>query len=96
VPRDPRKSLLLGDRCAICPACGHARRYLEGVSAPEHEDCPDCGAPMLTRCGACDAAIESAMQVDCRACGAPLRAAELFGSEIRRKPEPPPAPPARL
>ena len=28
------------------------------------------------------------MQVDCRACGTPLRDPELFGVPIRRKPEP--------
>jgi len=93
VPRDPRKNLILGDRCAICPACGHARRYLEGVTSPSEEACPDCGTTLLTACGACGATIESAMQVDCRACGEPLRDAELFGGVIRRKAEPPAGPP---
>ena len=32
------------------------------------------------------------MQVDCRACGEPLRPPELFGVAIRRKAEPPATP----
>jgi predicted amidophosphoribosyltransferase len=46
---------------------------------------------MLTECASCGATIESAMQVRCRACAAPLRADELFGTVIRRKAEPPAA-----
>ena len=42
---------------------------------------------MLTSCAACGAPIESLMGVTCRACGEPLREPELFGIEIRRKPE---------
>jgi len=93
VPRDPRKNLILGDRCAICPRCGHTRRYLEGVTVPADDVCPDCGSALLTECAACGATIESAMQVACRGCGEPLRGGELFGGAIRRKAEPPPAPP---
>ncbi len=86
--RDPRKKSILGDSCAICPTCGYARRYLAGVTRPATEACPDCGAALLVACPSCGEAIESVMQVDCRACGAPLRAAELFGTPIRRKAEP--------
>jgi predicted amidophosphoribosyltransferase len=94
VPRDPRKNLILGDRCAICPRCGHARRYLRGVTSPADERCPDCGERMLTECASCGATIESAMQVRCRVCEAPLRGDELFGTVIRRKAEPRTAPAA--
>ena len=48
--------------------------------------CPDCGTELIKDCPACHAPIESAMQVECRSCGTPLRAAELFGVPIRRKP----------
>jgi len=88
VPRDPRKNRILGDRCAICPRCGYGRRYLVGVTVPAHERCPDCGAELVVACPACGETIESVMQVDCRACGTPLRPAELFGTVIRRKAEP--------
>ena len=92
MPRDPRKNRILGDRCAICPRCGYAQRYLVGVTTPAGAVCPDCGSVLLVACGACGETIESAMQVSCRACGEPLRAAELFGTTIRRKAEPMAAP----
>jgi predicted RNA-binding Zn-ribbon protein involved in translation (DUF1610 family) len=88
MPRDSRKSRILGDRCAICPRCGFGRRYLTGVTMPESDDCPDCGARLIVACPACQETIESVMQVDCRRCGHPLRPAELFGATIRRKAEP--------
>ena len=88
MPRDPRKNRILGDRCAICPRCGYGRRYLTGVTTPESEACPDCGATLIVACPDCGETIESVMQVDCRSCGASLRPGELFGAEIRRKPEP--------
>lgn len=86
--RDPRKKSILGDSCAICPGCGYAHRYLVGVTRPERESCPDCGGTLVTACPSCGESIESVMQVACRACGTPLRPAELFGVPIRRKPEP--------
>jgi hypothetical protein len=92
VPRDPRKNRILGDRCAICPRCGYGRRYLIGITAPGDEPCPDCGAQLVVECPACAETIESVMQVECRACGTPLRPAELFGTTIRRKAEPPSTP----
>ena len=51
------------------------------------DTCPNCGGVVLTSCSACGAPIESLMGVTCRACGKPLREPELFGVEIRRKPE---------
>jgi predicted amidophosphoribosyltransferase len=53
--------------------------------------CPDCGGEVLTACRECGAPIVSLMGIACRDCGAPLREPELFGVEIRRKPERPPA-----
>jgi predicted amidophosphoribosyltransferase len=58
-----------------------------GDAAGMPETCPSCGGPVVTACGACGAPIESLMGVTCRACGEPLREPELFGVEIRRKPE---------
>jgi predicted RNA-binding Zn-ribbon protein involved in translation (DUF1610 family) len=92
MPRDPRKTRILGDRCAICPRCGYGRRYLVGVTMPADAQCPDCGTVLVVECAACQETIESVMQVDCRACGEPLRPAELFGTTIRRKAEPPATP----
>ena len=92
MPRDPRKNRILGDRCAICPRCGYGRRYLVGVTMPADEACPDCGTILVVECPACAETIESVMQVDCRACGEPLRPPELFGVAIRRKAEPPATP----
>jgi predicted amidophosphoribosyltransferase len=85
---DWRKPLILGDRCAICPRCGFGQRYLDGVTSPRDEPCPDCGELLVTHCQSCGAAVESIMQVDCRACGTPLRPATAFGGAIRRKAEP--------
>jgi hypothetical protein len=86
--RDERKERILGDAIVLCPRCGFARRYLMGETTIEAERCPDCGTELVSSCPSCDAPIESAMQVDCRSCGTPLRAGELFGRPIRRKPEP--------
>ena len=83
-----RKNRILGDRCAVCPRCGFARRYLLDHTLPPDEPCPDCGAALLVDCPSCGETIASVMQVDCRRCGTPLRPGELFGSVIRRKPEP--------
>jgi predicted amidophosphoribosyltransferase len=49
--------------------------------------CPDCGGRVLSACPACEAPIVSLMGIACRECGEPLREPELFGVEIRRKPE---------
>jgi hypothetical protein len=92
VTGDPRKKRILGDRCAICSRCGFGRRYLTGVSDPADQRCPDCGQLLIVACPVCAATVESLMQVDCRACGAPLRPASLFGVPIRRKREPAPSP----
>ena len=64
-------------------AAGFGRRYLVGVTMPADEACPDCGTMLVVECPACGETIESVMQVDCRACGAPLRPA---GAVRRRDP----------
>ncbi len=81
---------MLGDAVALCTHCGFARRYMLGQGTPPEETCPDCGTRLLLGCPACDEPLESAMQIACRICGAELRPAEseLFGTAVRRKPEP--------
>ena len=49
--------------------------------------CPDCGGEVITACPDCGAGIRSLMALTCADCGRELRPAELFGVEIRRKPE---------
>jgi hypothetical protein len=61
---------------------------MAGSAASVPASCPDCGGRVVTACPACGEPIVSLMGVRCRACGEPLREAELFGVEIRRKPEP--------
>jgi len=50
-------------------------------------ECPDCGGEVITACASCGAGIASLMALTCAGCGAELRPAQLFGTEIRRKPE---------
>lgn len=77
----------LGDRCAFCLTCGWGRRFMTGGEAAIPAACPDCGGQVLSSCHACGAPIVSLMGITCRECGQPLREPELFGVEIRRKPE---------
>jgi DNA-directed RNA polymerase subunit RPC12/RpoP len=77
----------LGDRCAFCLRCGWGRRFMGDGEAAIPERCPDCDGQVLSACAACGAPIVSLMGISCRECGEPLRAPELFGVEIRRKPE---------
>jgi hypothetical protein len=77
----------LGDRCAFCLGCGWGRRFMGGGEQDIPEVCPDCGGRVLSACPACAEPIVSLMGITCRQCGEPLRAPELFGVEIRRKPE---------
>jgi predicted amidophosphoribosyltransferase len=49
--------------------------------------CPDCGGRVITECPGCGAGIASMMALTCAGCGEELRPAQLFGTEIRRKPE---------
>jgi DNA-directed RNA polymerase subunit RPC12/RpoP len=77
----------LGDRCGFCLQCGWGRRFMGENEATMPSRCPDCGGEVLTACRECGAPIVSLMGIGCRECGAPLREPELFGVEIRRKPE---------
>lgn len=87
-----RKNTILGDRCAFCPSCGWARRYLLTYSEPPEGPCPDCGTELVVECPDCGEPPESYAQVACRHCGTALRPAEAFGSPIRRRAEPAPTP----
>jgi predicted nucleic acid-binding Zn ribbon protein len=81
--REERRKVL-GDWVAVCLRCGAARRWFEEFEGDVPAECPECGGEMLRRCPACDAPFSSAFAVDCEECRVPLRAAELFGSPIRR------------
>jgi predicted RNA-binding Zn-ribbon protein involved in translation (DUF1610 family) len=81
--REERRKVL-GYWAAVCVECGSARRWFEEGEADVPERCPECGGAVLRRCPACGAPFASAFAVDCEMCGAPLRAAELHGTRIRR------------
>lgn len=85
-----RKQRVLGDAVAVCPRCGYARRYMLELGDPPPDTCPDCSTALIVGCPACGEPLESAMQVACRICEAPLRPeeSEAFGVQVRRKPEP--------
>ena len=81
--REERRKTL-GDWIAVCVACGHGQRYFEGAEEEVEQRCPTCDQVMITRCPACEARISSMFAVTCEECEEPIRAAELFGSPIRR------------
>jgi len=81
--REERRKVL-GYWAAVCVECGWARRWFEDSEQDVPERCPECGGVMLKRCPACDSPFASAFAVDCEACGAPLRPAEVHGTRIRR------------
>ena len=81
------RSRELGDCCGFCLGCGWGRRFMTGAASSMPETCPDCGGRVITACPDCGEPIASLMALTCRACGAELRAPELFGTAIRRKPE---------
>jgi len=82
--REERRKVL-GDWVAFCVACGHSQRWFEQFEAEVTEECPQCSGQMLRRCPSCSAAFSSMFVVDCESCGEPLRAAQLFGTNIRRR-----------
>jgi len=82
--REERRKVL-GDWVAVCVACGHAQRYFDEFESKLPSACPTCGGELRSRCPVCDARFSSAFAVDCEACGAQLRPAELFGTQIRKR-----------
>lgn len=60
---------------------------MTGAAAGVPEQCPDCGGRVITACPDCGTPIRSMMALTCAGCGAQLREPELFGTDIRRKPE---------
>ena len=97
-PRSPRSSVgkaadwlreerrkTLGDWAAFCRACGFALRWFDEYESELPPVCPQCGGELVHRCASCGAPFSSAFAVDCDACGAELRANELFGAPIRRE-----------
>jgi ribosomal protein S27E len=84
--REERRKTL-GDWVAVCAGCGFAQRYFEESEGELPEACPQCGGLLLARCPSCDARFSSAFAVECEACGAALRSAQLFGTRIRRSNE---------
>jgi predicted nucleic acid-binding Zn ribbon protein len=81
--REERRKVL-GQWAAVCLRCGAARRWFDEFEADVPAECPECGGELLRRCRSCDAPFASVFAVECEECGAPLRAAELFGGRIRR------------
>jgi ribosomal protein S27E len=74
----------LGDWVALCPACGHAQRYFEGLEAGVATACPTCGTKLVRACPTCAGRIPSVFAVECEECGAALRDPTGFGVPIRR------------
>jgi rRNA maturation endonuclease Nob1 len=74
----------LGDWAAFCVGCGFVQRYFEDSEAEVPAGCPQCGGELRRRCPRCGARIPSAFSVECEECGAPVRAADLFGVRIRK------------
>ena len=81
------RSRELGDRCGFCLRCGWGRRFMAPNADTLPSTCPDCGGPVIAACPACGAGIASLMALTCAECGGELRPAQLFGVDIRRKPE---------
>ena len=82
--REERRKVL-GDWAAFCLTCGAAQRWFEKSEADVPAECAQCGGQMLKRCPSCDEPFSSMFAVDCEACGAQLRPAELFGTRIKRR-----------
>jgi len=81
------RSRELGDRCGFCLRCGWGRRFMAPNADTVPAVCPDCGGQVITACPSCGGGIRSLMALTCADCGEELRPAQLFGQEIRRKPE---------
>jgi hypothetical protein len=83
--REERRKIL-GDWAAVCLRCGYAQRYFDDSEGELPAVCPDCGGEIRSRCPSCDARFSSVFAVECEACGAALRPAELHGVQIRKPP----------
>ncbi|MEX0817811.1 MAG: hypothetical protein WD027_10205 [Gaiellales bacterium] len=79
----------LGDWVAFCVECGHGQRYFDDTEGELSRSCPACGGEIRSRCPGCGARFSSMFAVECEECGSPLRAAEQFGTPIRRSGRPP-------
>ena len=82
IQEERRKTL--GDWVAFCLRCGFTQRYFLEDEDELPSSCPDCGGELRNRCPACRAPIASAFAVECEECGEAVRAAELFGTPIRK------------
>jgi hypothetical protein len=82
--REERRKVL-GDWAAVCLGCGGAQRWFEDFESELPVRCATCGGAILHRCPACNSPFSSVFAVDCEACAAPLRPAELGGLKIRRE-----------
>ena len=83
--REERRKVL-GDWTSICLCCGAARRWFEEFESDVPSECGSCGGEVIHRCPSCSAPISSTFAVDCEECGEPLRAPELLGMQIRKRP----------
>ena len=82
IQEERRKTL--GDWVAFCLRCGFTQRYFLEDEDELPSSCPDCAGELRNRCPACRAPIASAFAVECEECGEAVRAAELFGTPIRK------------
>ena len=82
IQEERRKTL--GDWVAFCLGCGHTLRYFLENENQLPAACPQCEGALRHRCPSCGAPIPSAFAVECEECGTEIRAAELFGTAIRK------------
>ena len=82
IQEERRKAL--GDWVAFCLRCGFTLRFFEEDEQQLPSACPQCEGPVRHRCPECGGLIASAFAVECEECDAPLRSAELFGTQIRK------------
>jgi predicted nucleic acid-binding Zn ribbon protein len=81
--REERRKTL-GDWVAFCLDCGHAQRFFDESVDELPAACPACAGELRAACPSCGVRFKSAFAVECEACGAALRDAELFGAPIRK------------
>jgi hypothetical protein len=83
IQEERRKTL--GDWVAFCVECGFTLRYFVEYEEELPQRCPGCSGELRHLCPVCGARFPSAFQVECEECGEQLRAAELFGTPIRKR-----------